>query len=81
MQVTIQYGALSKPIEDQLNEQKLTLGNKQELIEKLEHSLTMCRFHLMTDSQYNACLKKLHKKVMEYTHPMESLAEGQQSTE
>jgi hypothetical protein len=63
--INIRYGALSDSIEKQLNEQGFTLGEQEEIINKLLHALTMCRFHLMTDSQYNVCLKKLHKKVME----------------
>jgi hypothetical protein len=63
-EVKINYGALADPIEQQLNEQGLTLGDKQGFIEKLSHSLTMCKFHLLTDSQHESCLKKLHKAVM-----------------
>jgi outer membrane lipopolysaccharide assembly protein LptE/RlpB len=70
-EINIQYGALAKSIEEQLNEQGCTLGENQELINKLIHALTMCRFHLLTDSQYNAGLKKLHKKVMDSIKPLE----------
>lgn len=70
-EISIHYGALADPIEDQLNKQGFTLGEKKELIEKLVHALTMCLFHLLTDSQYNSCLKKLHKKVMDSIRPLE----------
>lgn len=69
--IQIHYGALAKPIEEQLNKQDFTLGEKQEFINKLVHALTMCQFHLMTDSQYNACMKKLHKKVMDSIEPLD----------
>jgi uncharacterized membrane protein YGL010W len=71
MKITISYGALSDSIEKQLNGHGLTLGDKKKFIHDLSHSLTMCRFHVLTDSQYNAALKKLHKKVMEYAKPTE----------
>lgn len=69
--IQILYGALGDPIEKQLNDQGFTLGDKKELIVILQHSLTMCRFHLMTDTQYNACLKKFHKKVMDSAIPLD----------
>jgi hypothetical protein len=69
--ITISYGALGDKIEVQLNEQGLTLGDKAELIHKLHHSLTMCMFHLLTPSQHQVALKKLHKKVMENIKPIE----------
>ncbi len=72
MQVNLQYGALADPLEDQLNKQGLTLSEKREFIEKLQHALTMCRFHLLTDSQHTACLNKFHKKVMKEIKPLES---------
>ncbi|QJI52371.1 hypothetical protein [Psychrobacillus phage Perkons] len=62
--VQIQYGALADSLEQQLNTQGFTLGEKQEFIEKLQYSLTYCMFHLLTDAQYQSCLKKFHKKVM-----------------
>lgn len=69
-EVGIHYGSLAEPIEDQLNKQGFTLGDKLEFIEKLQNSLTMCMFHLLTDSQYNTCLKKLHKKVLDNVKPI-----------
>lgn len=65
VEVKLHYGALGKPLEEQLNEQGLTLGEKRENIEKLQDALTRCMFHLLTDAQYNSALKKFHKKVME----------------
>lgn len=70
-EIQIQYGVFGDTIEEQLKVQGCTLGDKQELVEKLQHALTMCRFHLLTDSQYNAGLKKLHKKVMDSVRPLE----------
>jgi hypothetical protein len=69
-EVKIQYGSLAEPIEKQLNDQGFTLGDKLDFIEKLQKSLTMCMFHLLTDTQYNGCLKKLHKKVMDNIKPL-----------
>lgn len=69
--VRVEYGPLGGSIEEQLNKQGFTLGEKQEFVEKLQHSLTYCMFHLMTDAQYQSCAKKLHKKVMGYIKPLE----------
>lgn len=62
--VGLHYGALADPLEQQLNLQGFTLGEKKESIEKLQHALTYCMFHLLTDAQYQSCLKKFHKKIM-----------------
>jgi outer membrane lipopolysaccharide assembly protein LptE/RlpB len=64
-EIKLSYGALSDPLETQLNQQGFTLADKQEFIHKLHNSLSMCMFHLLTDSQYQSSLKKLHKKVMD----------------
>lgn len=69
-EIKLNYGALADSLEIQLNAQGFTLADKQEFIEKLHHSLKMCQFHLLTDSQYQVALKKLHKKVMEVIKPM-----------
>lgn len=68
--ITINYGALGDSIEKQLNDQGFTLSDKKEFIEKLHHSLTMCCFHLLTDSQINSCQMKLHKKIMKLIKPL-----------
>lgn len=68
--VGLHYGALADPIEQQLNNQGFTLGDAKESIEKLQHALTTCMFHLLTDAQYQTCLKKFHKKVMKSVKPL-----------
>jgi len=69
-EVGIGYGALCEPIEDQLNKQGFTLGKERELIEKLHNAYLMLIFHLLTDSQQDSILKKLHKKVMSKIKPI-----------
>jgi hypothetical protein len=63
-EVKINYGALSGSLEEQLNAQGFTLGDKQGFTEKLYNAYLMSMFHLLTDSQSNSALKKLHKIVM-----------------
>lgn len=69
-EVKINYGALASPIEEQLNEQGYTLGEKVEFIEKLYKAYIMCMFHLFTDSQRDSILKKLHNKIMDNIKPI-----------
>lgn len=69
-EVKINYGALSAPIEEQLNNQGYTLGDNKDFIDKLYNAYLMCMFHLFTDSQRNSILKKLHKKVMDNIKPL-----------
>ena len=58
------YGALFK-IEEQLNEQGFTLGENEETLEKAHFSINYLFIHrLLTDSEKNRCLDRLHKKVL-----------------
>ena len=70
IEVGLHYGALSDPLEEQLNKQGFTLGGKRDFIEKLQHGLTMCQFHLLSEAQYSSCLKKFHKKVIKSIKPL-----------
>ena len=69
-EIEIGYGALCEPIEEQLNKQGFTLGKEGEFIEKLHDAYLMLVFHLLTDSQQDSILKKLHKKVMSKIKPI-----------
>ena len=69
-EVKIHYGALADPIEEQLNDQGFTLGEKGGFIEKLHNAYSLCMFHLFTDAQRNSILKKLHKVVMKNIKPV-----------
>jgi len=69
-EVRIGYGALCEPIEDQLNKQGFTLGKEWELIEKLHDAYMMLMFHLLTESQKDSIVKKLHKKIMGNIKPI-----------
>lgn len=74
--ISVRFGPLAEPVEEQLNKQGYTLGEKRGFIEKLQHSLTMCGFHLLTERQYEAGLKKLHQLVTKHTVPLESEGAG-----
>lgn len=69
--VEFHHGALCDPYEQQANEQGYTLGEEKELLEKLGFSIVFCWFHgLLTDSQYDAALKKLQKKLVKAIKPL-----------
>lgn len=70
-EIKLHYGALAEPLEEQLNKQGFTLGHNSKFIERLQDALYMCHFHLLTDSQYESCLKKLNKKVVSTAVPIE----------
>lgn len=66
------YGALSDKLEKQANDQGYTLGDKQELLEKLAFGLIINNIHgTLTDSAYQRALEKLHKMVMATIKPLE----------
>lgn len=66
------YGALSDKLEKQANDQGYTLGDKQELFEKLAFGLIINHIHgTLTDSAYQRALEKLHKMVMAAIKPLE----------
>lgn len=71
-EVMFQYGALSDSLEQQANLQGYTLGKESELLQKLNNSMVMCWIHgLCTDSQQEAMMKKLQKKVIKALKPLE----------
>ena len=70
-EVIFHYGALSDPLEQQANEQGFTLGDKAELLQDLNRSMIMCRLHgLCTESQKDAMVKKMQKKVVKALKPL-----------
>ena len=70
-EVTFHYGALSDPLEQQANAQGFTLGDKEELLQDLNRSMIMCWIHgLCTDSQKDAMMKKMQKKVVKALKPL-----------
>lgn len=73
MEVGFHYGALCEPLEVQANKQGFTLGDKKETIEELNHAMLMCWIHgLATDSQKDAMMKKMQKKVVKALKPLKS---------
>ena len=65
MEVSFHYGALCDPLEKQANDQGFTLGDDKEYLEDLKHCMLMCWIHdLVTDSQKDAMMKKMQKKVV-----------------
>ena len=70
--VEFNYGALSDKLEKQANEQGYTLGDKQELLEKLAFGLIINYIHgTLTDSAYQRALEKLHKMTIAAIKPLE----------
>lgn len=70
VEVGLHYGALAEPLEEQLNRQGFTLGENREFIDELWNGLCMCKLHLLTNTQYDSCLKKFHKQVMNSIKPL-----------
>lgn len=70
-EIGFHHGALCDPYEHQANQQGFTLGEEKELLEKLGFSIVFCWIHgLLTDSQYDAALKKLQKKLVKAIKPL-----------
>lgn len=71
MEVGFYYGALCDPLEKQANDQGFTLGDDKEYLEDLERCMLMCWIHgLVTDSQKDAMMKKMQKKVVKAMKPL-----------
>lgn len=70
------HGALSEPYEEQANKQGYTLGDKAKLLQDLGHHTVMIWIHgLLTDSQYDAALKKLQKQLVKALKPIDQQCE------
>ena len=75
MSKTIEFfhGALSDPYEEQANRQGYTLGDKRYMLEQLGESLTYCWIQdVLTDSQYDAALKKLQRQLTKALKPIQN---------
>lgn len=71
--VGFHHGALCDPYEKQANAQGFTLGDKAKLLQDLGHHTVMIWIHgLLTDSQYDAALKKLQKQLVEALKPIDT---------
>jgi hypothetical protein len=69
-QIGFSYGAISKTLREQANEQGFDLKD-YEKFEKIKKAINMCMFHVATDSQIKAMTNKLHKQVMNNLIPLE----------
>lgn len=75
--VGFDHGALCDPYEEQANAQGFTLGDKAKLLQDLGHHTVMIWIHgLLTDSQYDAALKKLQKQLVKALKPIDTMGEG-----
>ena len=70
-EIVFHHGALCDPYEQQANAQGFTLGKEREILEELGFSLVIAHIHsLLTESQYDAALKKLQKKLVKALKPL-----------
>jgi hypothetical protein len=69
-EVRFSYGVIGKSLKEQANDQGFELKN-DERFEKIRKAITMCGFHVATESQVNAMIKKLHNKVIKNLTPVE----------
>ena len=75
-QISINYGVISAPIEEQLNEQGFTLGKHAEIVEKMACGLILNHVHgILTDSVYDRALQRLHKHIISQIKPMDGGAD------
>ena len=68
-EVGFSYGIFGKTLKEQANEQGFELKDA-ETFEKIRKAINMCGFHVATDSQVNAMIKKLHSKVNKNLVPL-----------
>jgi hypothetical protein len=68
--ITIEFGALVKPIRDQLCDQAVTISKKSaDRFEKIAHSITMLYLNgMITESVRDNARKKLMKEISNEIH-------------
>lgn len=65
MEVGFRHGALCGSYEKQANEQGFTLGEKEELFDKIGFSYNLLRIHgYLTDGQADMVCKKIQKNLV-----------------
>lgn len=63
--VSFSYGALSRPLEQQANEQGFTLGKEIDNLEACKKAIIQLRFGIDTpDSMHQKLIERLHKSVV-----------------
>ena len=62
MTIGIDYGVMSRKIEEQLNWQGFSLYHNAEKYEKVRIAINMCMFHCATQREVENMRKRLHKK-------------------
>lgn len=73
MEIVFRYGILCDSLEKQANEQGFTLGDKSEKFEKIRNAISMCKFHVATESQTESMFKKLQKEVVKALKPLKEV--------
>ena len=68
-EIGFNYGVLCDSLGKQANEQGYELQDSDKF-EKIRKAINMCGFHVATESQVSAMIKKLHKQVMENLLPL-----------
>lgn len=64
--ITIHFGSMAKPFEEQLNEQGYTLGDQVERLDEVYRSILRVYFSdLLTPTDFDKVLKKFNKKIVE----------------
>ena len=60
------HGALAPSLEEQANMQGFTfVKDQRKMIEKMNESMIFLHIHdILTDSQYEKCLERFHKKYL-----------------
>ena len=69
-EVQFRYGVANKSFEQQANEQGYTLGNRADYLQYLGNALAILRMNeILTQSQYNSAIKKLHAQLVAEVRP------------
>lgn len=70
-EVRFVYGVFLKSLEEQANDQGYTLGDNNELLERIRKAINICRFHVATENQVDSMFRKLNKKVADSLEPFD----------
>lgn len=74
MEIKFGHGALCDRYEQQANRQGFTLGDKEELFDKVKYSYNFLWVHgYLTDSQADTICKKIQKQIIKNLKPLKSI--------
>lgn len=77
MIVKLKYGRTDKMLEQQVNEQGFTFGDKEKEVEQLHTAIVLLSlYEIINKKEAEKCIMKLHKKIIPWIREIQDSVEN-----